>query len=192
MSKPTELDAPAKHAASDADSFDDALILVDADDNAIGTAPKLAVHQQGLRHRAISVIVRDRQGRLLLQQRAAGKYHSPGLWTNTCCSHPRPGESTADAAVRRLNEEMGFTCPLQFLFPMPYRADVSNGLIEDEITHVFAGRFDGEPRPDPREVSDWSWRQPDELARNIEQHPDRYTVWFRKLCRDHWREISGR
>jgi isopentenyl-diphosphate Delta-isomerase len=128
---------------SRSDNSADDVILVDEHDRALGTMAKLAAHQRGLRHRAISVIVRDRDNRLLLQQRAATKYHSGGLWTNTCCSHPRPGEDTLEAARRRLREEMGVACELQLLFSTHYRADVSRGLIEDEIVHVFGGRFDG-------------------------------------------------
>jgi isopentenyl-diphosphate delta-isomerase len=164
-------------------SLDD-VILVDDDDRAIGTAAKLPAHRDGLLHRAISVVVRDREGRLLLQKRAAGKYHSAGLWTNTCCSHPRPGEPTADAASRRLSEEMGVDCALTYLFPMRYRADVSGELVENEITHIFGGTFDGTPDPDPAEASDWRWMSLDDIARDMETRPDAYTIWFRKMCRD--------
>jgi isopentenyl-diphosphate delta-isomerase len=177
--------------AGAADNSADHVILVDADDRPLGTMGKLAAHQQGLRHRAISVIVRDADNRLMLQRRAHGKYHSGGLWTNTCCSHPRPGEDTLDAAQRRLAEEMGFTCPLSFLFVTHYRADVGNGLIEDEVVHVFGGRFDGTPRPDTSEVSEWRWVTPDEMACDIAARPELYTAWFRVYCRDFWREMAG-
>src|SRR5689334_21695042 len=123
-----------------ADNAADQVILVDADDRPLGTMAKLEAHRRGLRHRAVSVIVRDGKNRLLLQQRAAVKYHSPGLWTNTYCSHPRPGEAAIDAARRRLAEEMGVACALSFLFSTHYRADVPGGLIEDEVVHVFGGR----------------------------------------------------
>jgi isopentenyl-diphosphate Delta-isomerase len=174
-----------------ADNSADHVILVDADDRQIGTMGKLEAHQRGLPHRAISVIVRDSQNRLLLQQRAAGKYHSGGLWTNTCCSHPRPGEATVDAARRRLLEEMGINCDLAFLFATHYRADVGNGLIENEIVHVFGGRFDGTPDPDPSEVSHWRWVTSDEMAQDIAARPEIYTAWFRIYCRDFWREVVG-
>lgn len=177
---------PTNPSERPADNSADEVILVDADDRPLGTMAKLEAHRLGLRHRAISVVVRDRHSRLLLQQRAAGKYHSAGLWTNTCCSHPRPGEATIDAASRRLSEEMGFTCPLTFLFSTHYRADVSNGLIEDEIVHVFRGRFDGTPDPDPREVANWCWKTPEEVARDMDERPDRYTVWFREYRRQFW------
>ena len=181
---------PRKLDLARADNSSDDVVLVDEHDVATGLAPKLAAHRRGLRHRAISVIVGDRQGRLLLQQRAAGKYHSAGLWSNTCCSHPRHAESVADAARRRLAEEMGIVCPLTFLFTMAYRAEVPDGLIEDEIVHVFAGSFDGTPDPDPREVSDWCWRTPDEVAADIDRRPEAYTIWFRELHRRHWGAIE--
>jgi len=173
------------------DNSTDEVILVDAHDRATGTIAKLEAHRQGLRHRALSVIVRDRNQRLLLQQRAPGKYHSGGLWTNTCCSHPRPGEETIDAAHRRLGEEMGFTCPLTLLFSTHYRAEVSNGLIEDEIVHVFGGRFDGVPNPDPLEVSAWCWKNAEEVAGDVDARPHLYTVWFREYRRRFWPAIVG-
>jgi isopentenyl-diphosphate delta-isomerase len=175
-----------------AENSADQVILVDAKDRPVGTLPKLEAHRRGVRHRAISVIVRDRHGRLLLQRRAASKYHSGGLWTNTCCSHPRPGEDTADAARRRLVEEMGITCPLTLLFSTHYRAPVSNDLIEDEIVHVFGGRFDGAPDPDPQEVAEWCWKAPDEVAREIAARPEIYTVWFRTYCDRFWSAVGGR
>jgi isopentenyl-diphosphate delta-isomerase len=174
-----------------ADTSADAVSLVDADDREIGTMPKLEAHRRGLLHRAISVVVRDSRGRLLLQKRALGKYHSGGLWTNTCCSHPRPGEGAAEAAARRLVEEMGFTCSLTFLFPMQYRAPVSNGLIENEIVHVFGGQFDGKPDPDPHEVMAWSWKDAADVAKDVENRPEAYTVWFQKYCREHWDALSA-
>jgi len=169
----------------------DEVILVDADDRPVGTMGKFEAHQRGLTHRAISVIIRDRHNRLLLQQRAFDKYHSGGLWTNTCCSHPRPGEETVDAASRRLTEVMGFTCPLTHLFTTHYRANVSRGLIEDEVVHVFGGRFDGTPEPDPAEVAEWCWRDADELAHDIEARPEAYTVWFREYRRRFWPAMMG-
>lgn len=171
------------------DNGSDHVIVVDANDVQIGAVPKIDAHRNGLRHRAISVVIGDQHRRVLLHRRAAAKYHSGGLWTNTCCSHPRPGEDASDAAARRLFEEMGIICPLSFLFRMNYRAEVSNGLIEDEIVHVFGGRFDGEPTPDPLEVSDWCWKSFDEVERDVNLRPDIYTVWFRKLRSEFWKEI---
>jgi len=173
------------------DNSSDDVIVVDANDSPIGTAPKLEAHRNGLRHRAISVVIGDCHGRILLHRRAAGKYHSGGLWSNTCCSHPRPGEPTSDAAVRRLVEEMGISCPLAFMFSMNYRAEVSNDLVEDEIVHVFGGRFNGTPTPDPLEVSDWCWRSFGEVERDVDARPDLYTVWFRKIRNEFWSDIVG-
>ena len=133
------------------------VVLVDEADAAIGTAPKLDAHREGRLHRALSVIVRDPQGRILLQKRQAAKYHSGGLWTNTCCSHPRPDEPVQAAAGRRLREEMGFSCPLLPLVTVTYRADVGNGLIEHELVHVFAGLYAGAVQPDPREADGYDW-----------------------------------
>jgi isopentenyl-diphosphate delta-isomerase len=178
--------APRQGLQRAGDTSADAVILVGAEDNETGTMPKLDAHRQGVLHRAVSVLVRDSRGRLLLQQRALSKYHSGGLWTNTCCGHPRPGEAAAEAASRRLLEEMGFSCPLTFLLSMQYRAPVSNGLTEHELVHVFGGRFDGAPRPNPDEVMGWRWGDPAGIARDLEERPEIFTVWFRQYCREHW------
>jgi isopentenyl-diphosphate delta-isomerase len=162
------------------------VVLVDAADRQVGTAPKLEAHRRGLLHRALSVIVRDGEGRLLLQQRHARKYHSGGLWTNTCCSHPRPGEPVDVAAGRRLREEMGFSCPLLPLTTVTYRAEVGAGLVEHELVHVFAGAFAGAIRPDPREADGYAWVTPARLSADLAASPDRYSVWFRKYCAEHW------
>lgn len=162
----------------------DDVILVDPDDNELGVQDKMSVHRHGLLHRALSVIVTDRDDRLLLQKRADGKYHSGGLWTNTCCSHPRPGEAVAMAAERRLEEEMGFTCPLRPLFTTEYRADVSNGLIEHELVHVFGGRFDGTPQPVSSEVGDWRWMSASDIQVDMARRPTSYSIWFRKYMRE--------
>jgi isopentenyl-diphosphate Delta-isomerase len=163
----------------------DLLILVDASDAPLGSAPKLDVHRRGLKHRAISVLVRNAEGLILLQRRAAGKYHSAGLWANASCSHPRPEESTAAAARRRLAEEMGMDCALDPLFTTSYRAAVSNDLIEDEFVHVFGGIHEGPPAPDPVEVSGWKWMSWPDLAADHLAHPERYTVWFLHYMRAH-------
>lgn len=172
--------------ASDIES----VILVDADDRPLGTMEKLDAHRHGLRHRALSVFVCDQAGRFLLQQRALNKYHSGGLWTNTCCSHPRPNEPVEAAAHRRIAEEMGFSCELTHLFSTEYSAPVSSGLIEHEIVHVFGGRFDGVPQPDPNEVMAWTWRDPEEIARDIEAYPENYTVWFGIYWRRFWKAFA--
>jgi isopentenyl-diphosphate delta-isomerase len=163
----------------------DSVILVDAADVQIGTAQKLDVHRRGLMHRAISVLVRNKDGALLLQRRSAGKYHSGGLWANACCSHPMPGEDTAIAARRRLREEMGIECALAPLFVTHYRANVSNGLIEDEVVHVFGAIHNGPVAPEPTEVSETKWLSLAELKRDMQARPDAYAVWFRHYMNKH-------
>ena len=142
---------------------------------------KLAAHRQGLLHRAISVFIYDEQGRLLIHQRAAHKYHSAGLWTNTCCSHPRPGENTSDAAHRRLREEMGMEAELSFAFTFQYRAAFDNGLTEHEIDHVFIGRINDQPLPNPAEVASYRWLSQPEIEYDIQTRPDAYTAWFKRV-----------
>lgn len=155
------------------------VILVDERDNEIGTAEKLRAHREGRLHRAFSVFLFNSAGQMLLQRRAGAKYHSGGLWTNTCCSHPRPGEPTVEAARRRLREEMGLQCELEPTFTFTYRAELDDGLWEHELDHVFVGRTDQEPAPDPDEVEGWRWSEVDQVARDVEKHPERFTVWFR-------------
>jgi isopentenyl-diphosphate delta-isomerase len=164
------------------------VILVDDDDFELGTADKLEAHRAGLLHRAFSVFVYDGGGRLLLQRRAAGKYHSGGLWSNTCCSHPRPGESTMAAALRRLREEMGFVCGLTTAFTFVYRTGVGGSLVEHEYDHVFVGQYDGDPEPDPAEVDAWRWATPAAVRTDIRRRPGRYTSWFRIA----FEELDGR
>lgn len=152
---------------------------VDAHGNAIGTAPKLDVHLDGTLHRAISVFVFDDDGRELLQQRALGKYHAPGLWSNTVCSHPHPGESPREAAHRRLKEELGMEAELCEAFVMRYRANVGEGMVEHEYDHVFVARALSEPDPDPSEVHAVRWMDKREVSRSIRKNPDAFTPWFR-------------
>jgi isopentenyl-diphosphate delta-isomerase len=156
------------------------IILVDEEDRQIGLADKLEAHRRGERHRAISVCVTDDRGRMLLQRRALEKYHSGGLWTNACCTHPRPGESAVEAASRRLEEELGVVCPLQFLFVTRYRADVGKGLVEDEIVHLFNGYYNGKIRPDRSEVEEYGWFTPEFLLEDTLKRPEKYTYWFRQ------------
>ncbi len=164
--------------------------LVDADDRDIGVAPKLQAHREGRLHRAMSVIIVNRAGETLLQRRALAKYHSGGLWTNACCSHPRPGETPRAAATRRLREELGIACALSPLFTTLYRARVGD-LIEHELVHVFGGRHDGPATPDPAEVAEIEWRGLDALADDIEARPERYTVWFAKYMREHRHSLDA-
>ncbi len=157
----------------------DQVILVDGDDRETGVGDKMAVHREGALHRAFSVFVFDSQGLMLLQRRAEAKYHSGGLWSNACCSHPRPGESTLAAAHRRLQEEMGFDCPLEEAFSFTYRVRLDNDLFEHEFDHVLVGTFDGEPVPNSEEVAGWRWVDVEELERDVRENPKRYTHWFR-------------
>jgi len=158
----------------------DSVILVDGDDVEIGTADKLDAHRRGLKHRAISVLLRNSAGEFLLHRRHPAKYHSGGLWTNACCSHPLPGEDVADAARRRLGQEMGVDCPLRPLFVLQYRTPVPGGLIENEVVHVFGGLHDGPVKPDPDEVSEWKWVSLAELTADLRARPEAYTAWFRQ------------
>jgi isopentenyl-diphosphate delta-isomerase len=162
----------------------DEVILVNTFDRAIGVANKGAAHQLGLLHRAFSVVIYDFAGRMLLQQRAYSKYHSGGLWSNTCCSHPRPGEDTEAAAHRRLVEEMGFDCRLMRVHSFVYRVEVSNGLLEHEYDHVFVGRCNASPRHNPDEVQAWRWIEPGELKREAALQPERFTYWFRRCLEE--------
>jgi len=157
----------------------DHVILVDTNDREIGTALKLPAHEAGSLHRAFSIFVFDSKGRVMLQRRAVEKYHSGGLWTNTCCSHPRPGESTDAAAHRRLQEEMGFDCPLKHAFHFIYRAELDHGLTEHEFDHVYFGRFDNDPVLNRAEACEWRWIAPDDLDAEIAAAPERFTVWFK-------------
>src|SRR5258708_3363519 len=136
------------------------VVLVDPDDRSLGVAGKMEVHSEGNLHRAHSVFVFDSTGRMLLQRRASGKYHSGGLWSNACCGHPGPGESVEDAASRRLMEEMGVDCQLRKLFEFVYRVEFGNGMTEHEYDHVLVGEFDGTPGLNSDEVEDWRWIEP--------------------------------
>jgi isopentenyl-diphosphate delta-isomerase len=167
------------------------VILVDAADRPIGTAPKLEAHRQGRLHRAISVHLTDGRGRLLLQKRQIGKYHSGGLWTNACCSHPRPGETALDAAQRRLAAEMGISCQLAPLFTTSYRAELDNDMIEHEFVHVFAGTYGGPIRANPEEADGYAWVTPADLHQDLSANPERYSAWFRIYIRDHWAEMTS-
>jgi isopentenyl-diphosphate delta-isomerase len=167
------------------------LILVDAHDRELGAGEKLQVHLAGALHRAFSVFIFDRRGRLLMQKRAAGKYHSAGLWSNTACGHPCPGERTAAAARRRLREEMGLDCELREAFEFLYRAELEGALVEHEYDHVFVGTLDeGDPAPDPAEVEDWRWVGMDELRRGLREEPHRYTYWLKAAVEgEGWRDF---
>ncbi|CAI10599.1 putative isopentenyl-diphosphate delta-isomerase (plasmid) [Aromatoleum aromaticum EbN1] len=169
--------------------MEDQVILVDEHDNKVGFAGKMAAHQRGALHRAISIFVFDSHSRLMLQRRAAGKYHSGGLWSNTCCSHPRPNEESADAARRRLREEMGVDCELKKAFSFVYRTKFGSGLIEHEFDHVFFGNHDGRPVLNPDEADDWKWVDLTELTVDVRKRPETYSFWL-AACLD--RVISCR
>jgi isopentenyl-diphosphate delta-isomerase len=154
------------------------VVLVDEHDREVGEAPKLLAHQRGLLHRAFSVFVLNAAGEVLLQRRADGKYHSGGLWTNTACGHPRPGEPVAAAARRRLREEMGFDCALAPAGSFIYRKEVGGDLVEHELDHVFLGRHDAAPHPDAAEVSEWRWTPAAAALADATAHPGHYTPWF--------------
>jgi len=158
---------------------DELVVLVDGDDREIGQAKKFDAHRAGSRHRAISVCLIDSKGRMLLQRRAAAKYHSGGLWTNACCTHPRPGEAVGPAAERRLREELGVDCALGFLKRTHYRAAVGGDLTEDEIVHLFLAVYDGPVRPNPEEVSETRWLAQRDLLADVALRPAAYTYWFK-------------
>lgn len=155
------------------------VILVDRNDRPLGTAPKLEAHRQGLLHRAVSVLLFNSRSELLLQRRAAGKYHSGGLWANTCCGHPLAGEGSMAAAARRLRDELGLTAPLEPWGALRYRARLDGGMQEHEIDHLFVGRSDREPRPDPEEVSEYRYMTLPEVGEALRRHPERFAIWFR-------------
>jgi len=155
------------------------VVLVDEKDTSIGEMEKMEAHKKAVLHRAFSVFVFNDKDELMLQQRALSKYHSPGLWTNTCCSHPRPGEELLNAGHRRLLEEMGFDCEIEKIFDFIYKAKLDKGLTEHEFDHVLFGRYEDAPKINPEEVESWKWMAMDEIAEDMKSHPEKYTVWFR-------------
>lgn len=168
------------------------VILVDENDFVVGSAEKLQAHRDGKLHRAFSIFVFDSQQRVLLQRRAVNKYHSGGLWSNTCCGHPRPDETTAAAAQRRLAEEMNFNCRLHEVFRFTYRAELEEGLVEHELDHVFVGEFDGVPAPAPLEVEEWRWMSFDELRTEMRENPENFTSWLKiAIGKKEWEHLGG-
>ncbi|MCC8019968.1 MAG: isopentenyl-diphosphate Delta-isomerase [Rikenellaceae bacterium] len=155
------------------------VILVDSKDNSVGETDKMEAHLNGSLHRAVSVLLYNGEGRMLLQRRAAGKYHSPGLWANACCTHPLPGETTAEAASRRLRQEMGLRADLTHRGSFIYEAPVGKGLTEHEYDHIFSGISDTIPLPDPTEVMQYKYMDIPDLFYDAENHPEKYAVWFR-------------
>lgn len=155
------------------------VILVNEQDEAVGVMDKMEVHKKGLLHRAFSVFIFDSKGKMLLQQRSAEKYHGALLWTNACCSHPYPGEDVSDAAVRRLQEELGFVTQLQKIFCFTYHAEVENGLIEHEYDYVFTGEYEHVISPNPHEVANYTFESVEKIKEDIISHPQKFTSWFK-------------
>ncbi len=155
------------------------VILVDELDNSIGTMEKIEAHEKAILHRAFSVFIFNNNGEMLLQQRAINKYHSGGLWTNTCCSHPKPNEQTIVAAARRLKEEMGFETDLVKVFDFIYRAPFSNGLTEYEFDHVFIGLYNGTIMPNKDEVGNYEYISLENIAHQLLNEPSKFTEWFK-------------
>ncbi len=167
------------------------VILVDEQDAEIGSMEKLEAHRTGALHRAFSVFIFRSDGKMLLQKRAAHKYHSPNLWTNACCSHPRPGESNKDAAVRRVKEELGMIVSPFESFTHLYKADMGNGLTEHELDHVFLAVSDEKPSPNPEEVSETLYLEDVEIRKQIEHYPEQYTYWFKALYQKVMNEVNA-
>ncbi len=167
------------------------VILVNENDEPIGLMEKIEAHEKALLHRAFSVFILNEQNEIMLQQRAAHKYHSPLLWTNTCCSHQREGESNIEAGIRRLEEEMGFSVPLKELFSFIYKAPFDNGLTEHELDHVMIGYFNEEPLINEDEVAAWKWMGIEEVKTDMEAHPEVYTEWFKIIFDKFYHHIEA-
>lgn len=159
----------------------DHVILVNADDEEIGTMEKMEAHRKGLLHRAFSIIIFNSKGEMLLQQRAGGKYHSGGLWTNACCSHPQPGEAIEVAGKRKLLQEMGFECELNYSHKFIYKAELNNELTEHEWDYVLIGYYDGEPKINLNEAQAWKFESLTSIRNDARQHPEAYTCWFKLI-----------
>ncbi|MFD0861170.1 isopentenyl-diphosphate Delta-isomerase [Sungkyunkwania multivorans] len=167
------------------------VILVNERDEQIGLMNKLEAHEKALLHRAFSVFILNEKGELMLQQRAKHKYHSPGLWTNTCCSHQRAGESNIAAGKRRLQEEMGFVTELEESISFIYKAPFDNGLTEHEYDHVLVGYYEAAPSINKDEVASWKWMQLEEVKKDIEQQPELYTAWFKIIFEKFYSHIEA-
>lgn len=172
--------------------MEEQVILVNEKDEPIGLMGKMEAHEKGLLHRAFSVFVFNSKQEVLLQQRAACKYHSPNLWTNTCCSHPRAGETNQQAGERRLQEEMGLQVPLQEVFSFIYKAPFDNGLTEHEYDHVLIGYSDAQPEINPEEVASWKWLSLEAIKEDILQAPERYTAWFKIIFEEFYHHLLSK
>jgi len=166
------------------------VILVDINDQQIGLMEKIEAHEKAMLHRAFSVFIFNDKEELLLQQRAETKYHSPLLWTNTCCSHQREGESNIFAGKRRLEEEMGFVCELKEVFSFIYKAPFENGLTEHELDHVMVGVFNGVPKINLEEVAAYKWRSVNAVREHMKAHPEQYTVWFQIIFKEYYNRLK--
>src|SRR5690554_4050994 len=166
------------------------VILVNELDEPIGLMEKIEAHEKALLHRAFSVFILNDDNEIMLQQRAAHKYHSPLLWANTCCSHQRVGETNIEAGKRRLREEMGIETDLRELFSFIYKAPFDNGLTEHELDHVMIGEFNGEPILDPEEVAAWKWMRPEDIKKDIAIAPDNYSAWFKIIFEKFYDHIT--
>ncbi|WP_318643456.1 isopentenyl-diphosphate Delta-isomerase [Flavobacterium ardleyense] len=170
------------------------VILVNEKDEQVGTMPKLEAHEKAVLHRAFSIFILNDKNEVMLQQRAAHKYHSPLLWTNTCCSHQRVGETNIEAGTRRLQEEMGFVTEIKELFHFIYKAPFDNGLTEHELDHVMVGYFNQEPQINEDEVASWKWMTTEDIKKDINNSPELYTEWFKIIFQkfDHYLEDNKR
>lgn len=167
------------------------VILVNEKDEPIGSMEKIEAHEKALLHRAFSVFVFNENNELMIQQRAHSKYHSPGLWTNTCCSHQREGETNIAAGKRRLQEEMGFTTDLKDTISFIYKAPFDNGLTEHEFDHILVGNFEGQPNLNPREVAAWKWMSLEDLQVDMKENPEIYTEWFKIIFDKYYSHIQA-
>lgn len=171
--------------------MEELVVLVDEHDNQVGLMPKMEAHEKAVLHRAFSVFVFNDQGELMLQQRAATKYHSPLLWTNTCCSHQRDGETSLAAGKRRLQEEMGFVCDLTEVFQFVYKAPFDNGLTEHELDHVMIGTYNGEPNVNPEEVASHKWMSLEDVKNDMEDNSQQYTAWFKIIFKEYYHRLRS-
>ena len=170
--------------------IEEQVILVNENDEQIGLMPKMEAHEKALLHRAFSVFIFNDKNELMIQQRALSKYHSPGLWTNTCCSHQREGESNLDAGMRRLQEEMGFSTELKDTISFIYKAPFDNGLTEHELDHIMVGNYNGKPNINPEEVADYKWMTLEEVKNDIKNQPEIYTEWFKIIFDKYYNYIN--
>jgi isopentenyl-diphosphate delta-isomerase len=168
----------------------DFVVLVDSQDNEVGIMEKLEAHEKGLLHRAFSIFLFNSKGEMLLQQRALSKYHSPGLWTNACCSHPAPNETTLEAGKRRLQEELGLSTVLVEAFKFEYRASFDNSLTEHELDHVLVGYTDDFPQLNPDEAQDYRWFRWSDLLSEMALYPEKFTVWFKIILTEHIEKLE--